>query len=196
MSTGEPATREEVELARVEAGQLEVQDAPTDVRDLAQKMMGEYRAQVEAAGLTLVSEIPERFPVVQSDPRRVRQIPGNLISNAIKYNREGGQVVLKVGLRRRDATPAGRWIAVDVADTGTGIPPEKRHLIFQEFTRLEPHAKHGAGLGLAISRRIAHALGGGDHVPQLGRRGDHLHALDPGRKGGGRRRARVTLRTR
>lgn len=41
-----------------------------------------------------------------------------------------------------------------------GIPASKRHLIFQEFTRLEPRAKHGAGLGLAISRRIAHALGG------------------------------------
>jgi signal transduction histidine kinase len=49
---------------------------------------------------------------------------------------------------------------VDVADTGPGIPRDKQHLLFREFSRLEPGTKHGAGLGLAISQKLAHALGG------------------------------------
>lgn len=53
-----------------------------------------------------------------------------------------------------------RWFGVDVSDTGPGIPEEKREQIFQEFTRLEPAATQGVGLGLAISRRIARLLGG------------------------------------
>ena len=73
-------------------------------------------------------------------------------------------------------TPAGRphvsdRIAISVADTGPGIPPEQRELIFQEFTRLDPNAQHGAGVGLAISRRIARLLGGDITVAGDGQRG-------------------------
>jgi signal transduction histidine kinase len=57
-------------------------------------------------------------------------------------------------------TGAGRRISVDVADTGPGIPKEKQHLLFQEFVRLDPRAETGAGIGLAISRRLACAMGG------------------------------------
>jgi signal transduction histidine kinase len=64
--------------------------------------------------------------------------------------------------RRGDGEGFGRgeWIAVSVDDTGPGIPAEKQVQIFQEFTRLDPSAPHGAGVGLAISRRIAQILGG------------------------------------
>jgi two-component system sensor histidine kinase BarA len=54
----------------------------------------------------------------------------------------------------------GEWIAVRVRDTGPGIPPDKRERIFQEFTRLDPDAEQGAGVGLAISRRISELMGG------------------------------------
>lgn len=54
----------------------------------------------------------------------------------------------------------GDWIAIRVTDTGPGIPAGKQETIFQEFTRLDPEAQHGAGVGLAISRRIARLLGG------------------------------------
>lgn len=149
-----------VELARAEAGQIEIQTAPTDVREVVHVIAGEYQAQAEAAGLTMRTELPEEFPVVESDPSRVRQILGNLISNAVKYNHESGEVAVRVGVRERNGVRAGRWIAVDVADTGPGIPRDKQHLLFREFSRLEPGTKHGAGLGLAISQKLAHALGG------------------------------------
>lgn len=149
-----------LEHAHAEAGQIHVEPAPTDVREVAETLAGEYRAQAETAGLTMDTELPHEFPVVNSDPSRVRQILGNLISNAIKYNRRGGRIVIRVAVRERGDDPGGEWIAVDVSDTGVGIPEEKRHLLFQEFSRLEPGTGHGAGLGLAISQKISRALGG------------------------------------
>ena len=149
-----------LELARAEAGQVEVQNAAIDVREVVQNVAGEYRAQAEAAGLSMEAEWPEEFPIVSSDPSRVRQILGNLISNAVKYNRQDGQVTVRVALRERDGIPEEQWIAVDVADTGPGIPADKQHLLFQEFSRLEPGTKRGVGLGLAISQKLAGALGG------------------------------------
>jgi signal transduction histidine kinase len=99
--------------------------------------------------------------VIESDATRVRQILGNLFSNAVKYTDEG-EVRAFVELRSGDGAhgKAGEWIAAAVVDTGPGIPAEKHRLLFQEFTRLDPGEKKGAGVGLAISQRIAHALGG------------------------------------
>jgi signal transduction histidine kinase len=97
---------------------------------------------------------------VRSDPNRIRQILGNLVSNAVKYTGSGGHVMVKVHERVDDGAPApGQWIAVDVSDTGPGIPRDKQDQLFREFTRLDPRAAKGAGLGLAISRRIARLLG-------------------------------------
>lgn len=149
-----------LELARAEAGQVDVREAPTDVREVVHNMAGEYNAQAEAAGLKMETVLPEEFPVTRSDPSRARQILGNLISNAIKYNRKGGHIVVRVELREREHAQENPWIAVDVSDTGMGIPEDKCHLLFREFSRLEPRAGQGAGLGLAISQKIAGALGG------------------------------------
>jgi signal transduction histidine kinase len=90
--------------------------------------------------------------VVQSDPARVRQVLSNLVSNAVKYT-DRGRVTVRV---LADGTRA----AIEVADTGTGIPADRHPLVFQEFVRLDPHAAPGAGVGLAISQRIVQALGG------------------------------------
>lgn len=147
-----------VELARAEAGQLELEPRPTDVRDATRELAEDYRAQAEGAGLRLFTEIPDEFPIIRSDPNRVRQVLGNLISNAIKYNRPEGTITVRAALRtRRTDEP---FVVVDVTDTGIGIPEEKRRLLFQEFSRLSPGSAHGAGLGLAISQKIARALGG------------------------------------
>ncbi|HET8656230.1 MAG TPA: GAF domain-containing protein [Longimicrobiaceae bacterium] len=149
-----------LELARAEAGQIEIHRVPVDVRDAVREIGEEYRAQAEAKGLSLETELPGELPVIESDASRVRQILGNLFSNAVKYTDEGGiraTVELRSGDGRRRR---GRWIAVDVVDTGPGIPEEEQRLLFREFTRLHPEEKAGAGVGLAISQRIARAIGG------------------------------------
>jgi signal transduction histidine kinase len=149
-----------LELARAEAGQIEIRHVATDVREAVREVAEEYRAQAESKGLRLETQLPGDFPVVDSDAERVRQILGNLVSNAVKYTAEGA-VHVRVGIREGARAPSpGRWVAVDVTDTGPGIPPDKQHLLFQEFVRITPGAGAGAGIGLAISRRVACALGG------------------------------------
>jgi signal transduction histidine kinase len=149
-----------VELARVEAGQLEIELEPAQVREAVQDMAEQYRAQAEAAGLRLRVEVPRELPTIRSDPSRVRQILGNLVSNAVKYT-ERGEVVVRVRTGKAEGAPRpGEWVRIEIADTGPGIPEEEQEAIFREFTRLAGEERHGAGLGLAISRRIARALGG------------------------------------
>lgn len=149
-----------LELARAEAGQVEIRRAPTDVRDAVREMAEEYRAQAEAKGLTLEIRVPDEVPVIHSDTGRVRQILGNLVSNAVKYTPDG-TITVAVDTREDPGAPGpGEWVAVAVRDTGPGIPRDQQHLLFQEFARIEPGTGTGAGIGLAISRRLASALGG------------------------------------
>jgi len=102
---------------------------------------------------------------------RVRQILSNLLSNAVKYTPDGKITVEATdGSDRGGAEESGR-VAIRVTDTGTGIPEGKREAIFQEFTRLDPNAQEGAGVGLAISRRIARQLGGDITVDSVSGRG-------------------------
>ncbi len=150
-----------LELERADAGELEVKRAPTYLRQVMWDAAEEYRAQAEEAGLALTVEVLDDLPEIRSDDRRIRQVVGNLISNAVKYT-SAGHVTVTVAVRKdEDAPSPGEWIAVDVSDSGPGISEEQQRMLFQEFRRLDSAGgKHGAGLGLAISKRIAQALGG------------------------------------
>src|SRR5690606_20393443 len=115
----------------------------------------------EANGITLETRLPEGVAVTESDEGRIRQILGNLLSNAVKYAPANGRVVVRVESGEDGKAPAaGRWIAVAVEDTGPGIPADQQETIFEEFTRGETGQGRGAGIGLAISRTLARALGG------------------------------------
>ncbi|HEX9106090.1 MAG TPA: ATP-binding protein [Longimicrobiales bacterium] len=150
-----------LELARVEAGGLAVEPEAVDVGEVARDVVEEYRPQAEAKGLALHVDLGVDLPLVQSDASRIRQILGNLMSNAIKFT-GAGHVAVQLGTREDAAAPApGEWLAVDVSDTGPGIAREKQPLLFREFSRVGDGGPAGVGLGLAISRRLAEALGGG-----------------------------------
>ena len=142
-----------LELARAEAGQLELELVDVDVAALAREAVDDFQAQANAAGLALAVRAPDKL-LVRTDPKRARQVLSNLLSNAVKYTPHGSVTV--EAMRRDDDACA----AITVTDTGPGIPEAKRESIFQEFTRLDPAARQGAGVGLAISRRIARMLGG------------------------------------
>lgn len=143
-----------LELSKAEAGHIHVEHVPTNVVEIAHDVVEEYRAQAEAKGLAIAVECHDGIPDVRSDPARVRQVLGNLVSNAVKYTVAGSVAV------RVSADPAASSVAVAVADSGPGIPKEKQHLLFREFVRLDPEAGPGAGIGLAISNRIVGAIGG------------------------------------
>lgn len=149
-----------IEVARTGIGQLPIERTEVDLLEAAREMVEEHRATAEAKGLALELRLPEALPPTESDATRIRQVLGNLLSNAVKYTSRG-RITVAVTVRQDDGAPRpGRWIAVDVSDTGPGIPREKQHLLFQEYQRIEPGVERGAGLGLAMSQRIAQALGG------------------------------------
>jgi signal transduction histidine kinase len=146
------------ELARAETGKLSVNVAPTDVAALARAIAEEYEAAADAKALYFEVDVQMPLPLAATDPSRVRQIVANLISNAVKYTKRGG-----VTLRVRGDCAAGEAevtrILIEVIDTGPGVPPDKISFIFEEFARIDRHETSGAGLGLAISKRVADALG-------------------------------------
>jgi signal transduction histidine kinase len=148
------------ELARAETGTISLRNELVDVGDLVRASGEEYRAAAYSAGLPLTVDVAEDLPLVESDSIRVRQIVGNLISNAIKYTRSGA-VTLRVRKYPAVVIRKGRLsVDIEVTDTGLGIPPDKHEQIFEEFSRLDASDRPGAGLGLAISKRLAEALGG------------------------------------
>jgi PAS domain S-box-containing protein len=149
-----------VELARAESGQVVLKAQPVDVREIVRELVEQYRPAAQQAGLNITGTL-NAVEIVTSDSDRVRQVLGNLLSNAVKYTKEGGSVEVSTSQRRTQDGPDGReCVVIDVADTGLGIPEDKLDALFTEFARIDPMVKPGAGLGLAISRRIARLLGG------------------------------------
>ncbi|HEY2065476.1 MAG TPA: HAMP domain-containing sensor histidine kinase [Gemmatimonadaceae bacterium] len=173
-----------LELARAEAGQLDVRKENVDLTALAQDTVEEYRAQAERKGLTLGVQANGGGVFARSDPARLRQVLGNLVSNAVKYTTRGS-VDVRIAARRRDGDGSAPGAAIEVADTGSGIPAEQQRLIFQEFVRLDPNGVPGAGVGLAISQRIAQALDGEIKMTSVAGRGSSfilwLPSTDDGR---------------
>jgi signal transduction histidine kinase/CHASE3 domain sensor protein len=148
------------ELARAETGNVTLRRQLVDLGDLVRTSGDEYRGAANASGLSLTVDVVEDLPTVETDGARVRQIVGNLLSNAIKYTKTGSVVLRVRGYPAETVGGARGWVHFDVIDTGIGIPADKRDIIFEEFSRLGANDRAGAGLGLAISKRLAEALGG------------------------------------
>lgn len=150
-----------VELARAEAGELRIEPRDVDPTELIGAISDQYRANAAAQGLRLEISIPPSLPQVRTDPDRVRQILGNLLLNAIKYTPAPGRVTVAADTRSPSNVPGeGDWLAISISDTGPGIDQDAQSGIFEEFARISSDNKHGAGLGLAISRHIARAMKG------------------------------------
>jgi len=149
-----------LDLARAESGELSLHPVPLAIGELVQDVAEDFRAQAYTSHLALHCDVPENLPTIETDPDRARQVLANLLSNAIKYTREGS-VAVRVGARPFDGGRDRReWIAIDVEDTGIGIPADQLRRLFTEFTRFRPEDADGTGVGLAISQRMAAALGG------------------------------------
>ena len=146
-----------LDLAKIESGHLSVSLEPvslTDVADEACRGLSELAAQV---GVTLnAGDFDHSLPLVLADPTRLIQVVVNLISNAIKYNRQGGAVHVSV------CSLSDRRVSLSVRDTGRGIPVERQNRVFEPFNRLgaELSGVEGTGIGLALSRTLTDLMGG------------------------------------
>jgi signal transduction histidine kinase/CheY-like chemotaxis protein/HPt (histidine-containing phosphotransfer) domain-containing protein len=149
-----------LDLSKVEAGQLEVETLPCSPYAIVHEVVTVLgvRAREKGIGLALRAQgaIPE---TILSDPTCLRRIVTNLIGNAIKFT-ERGNVTVVLRLASESQTPR---IAVDIIDTGIGIPEDKLSVMFDPFVQADSSVTRrfgGTGLGLTISRRFARALGG------------------------------------
>jgi two-component system phosphate regulon sensor histidine kinase PhoR len=149
-----------LELSRIESGRLSLDLRPVAPSDLLESASKRMRVQAERAGLSLRVECAENLPNVKIDLQRMEQVLVNLIHNAVKFTRAGGEVVL---LAEPDYgfAPFGEVVRFGVRDTGIGIPLEDVSRIFERFYRVDKsRAGSGTGLGLSIARHIVEAHGG------------------------------------
>ena len=155
-----------LDLAKIEAGKLELRLAPFALADLLRDIIAAHAPAAAAKRLTFTVDLaPDLSPWVAGDAQKLRQILDNLLGNAVKFT-ASGSVVLRVSPDLRAGRPssasAAQLIVFAVRDTGPGIDAADQARLFQPFeqaTRSRPHAP-GAGLGLAISRALVSRLGG------------------------------------
>jgi PAS domain S-box-containing protein len=149
---------EVLDIARIEAGRLSLSPEPVAVAEIVQQAVELVRPLAAQRSITFDDETVrmDASRHVMADRQRLKQILLNLMSNAVKYNREGGRVRVTCS-----TGPEGRT-RINVSDTGAGIPAEKLPLLFQPFERLgaEQTVIEGTGLGLMLSKGLAEAMGG------------------------------------
>ena len=150
-----------LDLSKVEASQLELEQTGFAMRDLVGKVVEMVSPSALERGLKLVCDVSSDVPTtVLGDPTRLQQVLLNLVGNAIKFT-EVGTVTLRVTNDASTAVPTALCFAV--SDTGIGIPSEKMARVFERFTQADSSTTRrfgGSGLGLTISKRLVELMGG------------------------------------
>ena len=140
-------------LSRFDAGRIDLKSEPVDVAEQLRHLREEMQPVADKGDSKLELEAPDEL-VVPGDPRRLQQSFANLVSNAIKFNRPGGDVRMRASAMNGEAV-------VEVSDEGVGIPPEELARIGERFFRASTTTNMpGTGLGLAITREIVERHGG------------------------------------
>ena len=142
-------------LALAEAGQLSFEKQPMDVGDLLRDTQVNFSPQAADRGVTLALDLPPGLPAVVADWRRIAQVVGNLVTNALRNTPQGGCITLSAAVPPLDT--ARTSVQVTVVDTGRGISPEDLPNVFERFWRGErsrSRAGGGSGLGLGIARQL------------------------------------------
>ena len=156
-----------LDISSVQTGELPMTLEPLPLRPVVEEARTMLDAAARQAGITVIDELPPGDALqVRADRRRLKQIVSNLLSNAIKYNRAGGWVRVR-------AHADGDRVELAVVDSGPGLDAAQRARLFQPFERLgaQQGTVAGTGLGLALSRQLAEAMGGSievDSTPGVG----------------------------
>ena len=141
-----------LELSKIESGRFSLERSPAAASDLLHSAAQRMQVQAERANIAVRVEFEENLPGVQVDSQRLEQVLINLIHNAVKFTRPGGEVMLCA-----DSLPGEVRFAV--RDTGVGIPADEVSRIFERFYRVDKsRTGRGTGLGLSIAKHIVEAL--------------------------------------
>ena len=144
-----------LEMARLDAGQIEIDREPLDLEDLIQESLDVYAGDAERSGIDILTDLVPGL-TLHADGQAIRQIVSNLISNAVKFTPQGGLIRVRT-LRASDG------VAIIVEDTGIGIPQDALVKLGRPFEQVQSpltRSHKGSGLGLAISRSLVSLHGG------------------------------------
>ena len=147
-------------MAKLDRGALCDRSASSDIGKIVESVIEEYQQLPSAANIKLSTELAPGLAPVRGDTVSLNMLVGNLVNNAVKYNKPDGKVEVSVA-------PEDQWIVLKVSDTGVGIPSSFRPHLFEEFYRAKsPETQNipGTGLGLVICKRIVDELGGSIEV--------------------------------
>ena len=145
--------------SKIEAGKMELVREPFELRDFAEQVGEVFAGRAETKKLELICRVEPTVPAtVVGDALRLRQVLGNLVSNAVKYTQQG-EIQIRIGL---DALQDGRCrLHFSVSDTGPGIPEDSQAAVFEAFSQLGTSQRvGGTGLGLSIATRLVRLMGG------------------------------------
>jgi signal transduction histidine kinase len=144
-----------LDLSKIEAGRMELEPTEFDLPSVIENTLILVRERAQRHGITLGRAVDERLRIIRGDERKVKQVLLNLLSNALKFTPEGGEIEVRAQMRDGAAE-------ISVRDTGVGIAPEDQEAVFEEFRQVGTASKkvEGTGLGLAISRKFIELHGG------------------------------------
>jgi signal transduction histidine kinase len=145
-----------LDVSRISTGKLVVRRERLPLQPIVQNAVDTARPLIEARQHTLDIALPEDPIVVDADATRLAQLIGNLLNNAAKYTPPGGRIRLDVAVRAPD-------VAIEVSDTGIGIPPDMVERVFDMFTQVDTsldRSTAGLGVGLSLARRLTELHGG------------------------------------
>jgi two-component system, NarL family, sensor histidine kinase BarA len=179
-----------LDLAKIEAGRMEVRSEPLSLNDLFEGLAGIIKPVAEKQGVTIDIRVAPDVPILQTDGPKLQQILYNFLSNAIKFSPAQGHIELYA---QRDGE---EQVRISVTDHGPGIEPEKQQLIFEKFRQIDGSVTRqhgGTGLGLAISKELVGLLGGTIGVQSVLGGGATFYVLLPIKIAAGAQDLRRTL---
>lgn len=143
-----------LDFAKIRAGKLEFYIEHLLLNETIASLVDSYQQMAAQSEIKIITAGVAPHLMVWADSLRVREVIENVLNNAVKYNRRGGEI-------RISATLVGQLVTVTVEDTGPGIAPENWHKVFSEFETAETVSHHkGSGLGMPIAKRLMQSMGG------------------------------------
>ena len=145
-----------LELSSLESGQTRLKLQPVSIKDEIEKALAALEPRLLKKNITVEKKIPAGVPQISADRDKLKQVLLNLLDNAIKFNRDGGRIIISASLSNGN-------LEVGVSDTGSGIPAEAVDRVFERFFRVDKARSRdagGTGLGLAIVKHIVEAHSG------------------------------------
>lgn len=145
-----------LDVSRIITGKLEVERAPMSVAQLVETVVSGMAPTADAKRIRVELHIAPELPPIEGDPKRLHQVLNNVLSNAVKFTPENGQIIL-------GCEAIGTWLNIRVQDSGVGIAPEFLPFVFDRFRQADSRTTRthgGLGLGLAIARHLIELHGG------------------------------------